>query len=107
MLNESDAACARATSCSGPLTRVVRRLLLAGTAVGICLFPASAGMKAQGANPLLVASTLSYSAPNFAIIQDSDYEPALRQGMREQQEEVQQIVRNVEPPTFENTIEAM
>jgi peptidyl-dipeptidase Dcp len=64
-------------------------------------------MKAQRANPLLVASTLSYGAPNFAIIQDSDYEPALRQGMREQQDEVQQIVRSVEPPTFENTIEAM
>ena len=58
-------------------------------------------------NPLLSESRLAYGAPDFSVIQDTDYEPALRQGMAEQLQDVQRIAGNAAAPTFENTIEAL
>jgi peptidyl-dipeptidase Dcp len=59
------------------------------------------------ANPLLAPSTLAYGAPDFRAIQDTDYEPAIRQGMDEETREVQRIAANPEAPTFQNTIDAL
>lgn len=61
----------------------------------------------NGSNPLLQASTLPYQAPAFDKIKDSDFEPAIEQGMKEQQAEMQKIAENPETPTFENTLVAM
>lgn len=61
----------------------------------------------DGDNPLLHASTLPYQAPEFDKIKDSDFEPAIMQGMKEQQAEMQKIADNPEAPTFENTLVAM
>lgn len=58
-------------------------------------------------NPLASKSTLVFQAPVFDKIKDSDYEPAIEAGMKEQLAEVQAIVGNQEAPTFENTILAM
>lgn len=65
--------------------------------------------KASGdsSNPLMQASTLPYQAPAFDKIKDTDFEPALLQGIKEQQEEMQKIADNPEAPTFENTLVAM
>src|SRR5215469_10643013 len=49
-------------------------------------------------------STLPYHAPDFAHIKDSDFEPALEQGMKQQRAEVAAIAANPAPPTFDNTI---
>jgi peptidyl-dipeptidase Dcp len=65
------------------------------------------GDRSGGANPLLQASTLPYQAPEFDKIKNSDFEPALIQGMKEQQAEMQKIADNPEAPTFENTLVAM
>lgn len=59
------------------------------------------------ANPFANASTLLYQAPPFDKIRNSDYKPALEEGMREQLAEVGKIASNPEPATFENTIVAM
>jgi peptidyl-dipeptidase Dcp len=61
----------------------------------------------SGDNPLLQASTLPYQAPAFDKIKDSDFQPAIEQGMKEQQAEMQKIADNPEAPTFENTLVAM
>jgi peptidyl-dipeptidase Dcp len=61
----------------------------------------------DSSNPLMHASTLAYQAPEFDKIKDTDFEPALMQGMKEQQEEMQKIADNPEAPTFENTLVAM
>ncbi|HWF64980.1 MAG TPA: M3 family metallopeptidase [Rhizomicrobium sp.] len=53
------------------------------------------------------ASTLPYHAPDFAHIKDSDFEPALEEGMKEQRAEVAAIAANPAPPTFDNTIVAL
>ena len=67
------------------------------------------GLRAQNArpNPLLAESPLPYHAPAFDIIRDTDYEPALVQGMAEQRAEIQRIIDDPQPATFQNTIEAL
>ena len=58
-------------------------------------------------NPFFEPSSLPYSLPPFAQIRDEHYGPALDRGMREQRAEVDAIVANPEPPTFENTAAAL
>ena len=48
-----------------------------------------------------------FDAIPFDKIRLEDYEPALREGMRVENEEMAHIADNPEAPTFENTIEAM
>ena len=52
-------------------------------------------------------SALAYHAPDFAHIKDSDFQPALEEGMKEQRAEVAAIAANPAPPTFDNTIVAL
>ncbi len=58
-------------------------------------------------NPFAQASTLPLQAPDFSRIKDSDYRPAIEEGMKRQLTEADQIANNPEPPTFENTIVAL
>ncbi|HET7437338.1 MAG TPA: peptidyl-dipeptidase Dcp [Thermoanaerobaculia bacterium] len=58
-------------------------------------------------NPFNAKSTLPYQAPPFNRIKDTDYQPAIEEGMRQQLAEVAVIANNPEAPTFANTIVAM
>ncbi len=58
-------------------------------------------------NPLLTASTLPLQAPPFDRILDTDYQPAIEQGMREHLVEIRAIADSSDAPTFTNTIEAL
>ncbi|GAN69098.1 M3 family metallopeptidase [Acetobacter orleanensis] len=58
-------------------------------------------------NPFATESTLPFHAPRFDLIKDTDYQPALEQGMAEQASEMEQIANTSAPATFENTITAM
>lgn len=58
-------------------------------------------------NPLLKESTLPYGAPQFDKIRTEHYLPAFKAGIAEGKAAIDAIVSNPEPPTFENTIEAM
>jgi peptidyl-dipeptidase Dcp len=69
--------------------------------------PAASGSDTSSSNPLLTASTLPYQAPPFDKIKDSDFKPALEQGMKDQLAEIQKIADDTTAPTFENTILAM
>jgi peptidyl-dipeptidase Dcp len=62
---------------------------------------------ASSSNPFLTASSLPFQAPPFDKIQDSDYTPAMEEGMKRQIMEIEAIAANPEAPTFANTIEAM
>jgi peptidyl-dipeptidase Dcp len=68
---------------------------------------AATSAEATHANPFFTASTLPYQAPPFDKIKDSDYQPAIEEGMKRQLEEIRTIADNPEPPTFENTYVAM
>jgi len=62
---------------------------------------------ASGRNPFFVESTLPYHAPRFDVIRNEDYQPAIEEGMRQQLAEIDAIAKQMEPPTFDNTITAM
>ena len=65
-------------------------------------FAQNAGGKRQ--NPLLVKSSLPFGAPDFSKIQESDYLPAFKAGIKEQRANIQKIISNKKKPTFQNTI---
>ncbi|MBW8190451.1 M3 family metallopeptidase [Neiella marina] len=58
-------------------------------------------------NPLMKASSLQYQAPDFTVIKTEHFEPAMREGIKQQAEEIAAIANNSAAPTFENTIIAM
>ncbi|HEY7957629.1 MAG TPA: M3 family metallopeptidase [Polyangia bacterium] len=62
---------------------------------------------AEAANPFAKASPLTFQAPPFDKIHESDYQPALEEGMKVHLDEVNQIADNPAKPTFANTIVAM
>ena len=58
-------------------------------------------------NPFLEPSSLLYQAPPFDRIHDSDYEPAIEEGMARHLAECARIASQAGPATFDNTIVAM
>ncbi len=55
-------------------------------------------------NPLLMDSGLPFKAVAFGKINADDYEPAILDGIRLHNEEIDRIASNPEPPSFENTV---
>jgi len=85
--------------------------LLAGT-IGVTAQAGPAGAavpaaKATTANPFSKASTLPFETPDFTKIENSDFQPAIEEGMKLQRAEVEKIANDPAIPTFENTIVAM
>ena len=58
-------------------------------------------------NPFAKESTLPFHAPPFNEIKDSDYQPAIEEGMEEELAEIEAIANDPAKPTFANTVEAM
>ena len=88
-----------------------RSLLTLGLVSFVIQSPASplqgAGLNETRQNPLLQKSELPFGAPDFSKIQDTDYLPAIEEAIRQNREEINQIVSNTATPTFENTILAL
>lgn len=57
-------------------------------------------------NPFLTPYTTPHATVPFDQIKLEHYKPALMEGIRQQNAEIEAIVANPEAPTFENTIEA-
>lgn len=55
-------------------------------------------------NPFLTEWNTPYGIPPFDEIQVDDYIPAIKEGIVQQQKEIDAITSNPEAPTFENTI---
>jgi len=62
---------------------------------------------APAVNPFFSESTLPYHAPPFDKIKDSDYAPAIEEGMKNQLVEIEAIANSTQAPTFANTFESM
>ena len=56
------------------------------------------------ANPLMKKSTLIYQSPDFDQIKDEHFLPVFEEGMAQQMTEINLIVANEEPATFDNTL---
>jgi len=85
---------------------------LADSAASTAAAPAAASAPAPAApftqdNPFAKPSPLFMQAPQFDKIKDSDYQPAIEEGIRQQRAEVDAIANNPDKPTFENTIAAL
>lgn len=61
----------------------------------------------QAQNPFFAAYQTPYGVPPFDRIQATHFLPAFEEGMSQQNKEVDAIVSNPEPPSFENTIVAL
>lgn len=55
-------------------------------------------------NPFLEEYTTPYQTPPFDKIKTEHYEPAMLEGMKQQDAEIEAIISNPEPPTFQNTV---
>jgi peptidyl-dipeptidase Dcp len=73
-------------------------LLVAGILAACALF---------GSNPLLEEWDTPFGVPPFDQIKDRHYQPALRTAMEEHKAEIEAIVSDPEPASFENTILAL
>lgn len=82
-------------------------LLTAGLASTMTL-SASAQQANEDArpNPLLIYSDLTFKAPKFDWIEETDYQPALFEAISMQRYAINKIVNNKAKPTFLNTIVA-
>lgn len=58
-------------------------------------------------NPFLKPYNTPYDTAPFHLIKIEHYEPALQEGMKVQNEEIDAIINNTEAPTFQNTIVAL
>lgn len=58
-------------------------------------------------NPFLQPYTTPHATAPFDIIRFEHYEPAMMQGIEEEDREIEAIINNSEAPTFANTIEAL
>ncbi|TKC08707.1 peptidyl-dipeptidase Dcp [Pedobacter frigoris] len=61
----------------------------------------------SASNPFLSESKLPYQAVAFDKINDSDFKPALEEGMKQHLGEIEKIANNTAAPSFENTLVAM
>ena len=60
--------------------------------------------EAAGPNPFLTEYTTPFQVPPFDQIKIEHYMPAFEAGIKEQQDEIENIANSTENPTFENTI---
>lgn len=58
-------------------------------------------------NPLLATFDTPFEVPPFHLIKNEHFKPAILEGIRVQQNEINAIANSHEKPTFENTIVAM
>lgn len=83
------------------MKKIIYLICFAGIAMQAC------NEKTAGDNPLLAKFDTPFQVPPFEKIHNAHYLPAFREGIKQQQKEIEAIVTNSEAPTFANTIEAL
>lgn len=63
--------------------------------------------KQMESNPFFADYGTPKEVPDFSKIKAEHYLPAFEEGIKQQTAEIEKIVSNPEPPTFENTLEAL
>lgn len=71
------------------------------------LFSMEAQDKKQTMNPFFQSYSTPFNVPAFDKIKDEHFKPAILEGIKRHQAEIDLIANNPEAPTFENTILAM
>jgi peptidyl-dipeptidase Dcp len=73
----------------------------------LSIFVAMIPLLSTAENPLMGPFNTPHHTPPFDKIKHEHYVPAIKEGIRQSLAEIDAIVANPAPPTFENTIEAM
>jgi peptidyl-dipeptidase Dcp len=60
----------------------------------------------NNSNPFLTEWETPYGIPDFSVVQEKHYEPAVKAGIAQQQAEIDEIIANQDAPTFENVVVA-
>jgi len=81
-----------------------KRLLTFGALAALAITPATQAMSAQTTNPFLQSYTTVYEIPPFEQIKTEHFIPAIKAGIAEQQQNIDNIIRNRAVPDFDNTI---
>lgn len=82
-------------------------LLILISGLLICFCAKKETPTADTENPFFSEFDTPFGTPPFQAIIEEHYKPALMEGMKKQKEEIQAIIDNPEPPSFQNTIEAL
>jgi peptidyl-dipeptidase Dcp len=69
--------------------------------------PEEKPLEAAQANPFFEEWQTPFGVPPFEQIKEEHYMPAFEEGMKRQKLEIEDIVNNSDPPTFETTVEAL
>lgn len=81
--------------------------IVAAIAIPLAGSTAFAAEPAERTNPFLTDYTTPYQIPPFESITYDDYMPAVKEGIRQYEADIDAIIRNRATPDFENTILAM
>lgn len=73
----------------------------------LLLVGCSSGISDDASNPFFSDYNTPFGVPPFELIKAEHYKPAFMKGMEQQLAEIDAIVNNAEPATFENTIAAL
>ena len=85
----------------------VKSILLTLCAICIMVSSSKKDNKNVNMNPFLSNYKTPFEVPPFDKIQNKDYLPALEEGIRQHDHEIDSICNNQEAPSFPNTIEAL
>lgn len=86
----------------------MKKTIIALAASGALLYACGAKEeKTENMNPFFEAYDTPFEVPPFDKIENEHFSPAILEGIKQQQAEIDAIVNNPEDPTFGNTIEAM
>lgn len=86
----------------------MKKTIIAMAASGVLLYSCGTkNEKTENMNPFFEAYDTPFEVPPFDKIQNGHFSPAIMEGIKQQQSEIDAIVNNSEDPTFANTIEAM
>ncbi len=58
-------------------------------------------------NPFFEEWNTPFQTPPFSKIKNEHFLPALKEGIRQSRADLEAIINNTEPPTFQNTIAAL
>ncbi len=84
--------------------KLINMIALSVITLASCTSKPEQKTEVESPNPFLTEYTTPFQVPPFDQIKNEHYLPAFEAGMKEQLAEVEAIVNNAEPATFENTI---
>src|SRR5690606_7281396 len=88
-------------------TIIMLAILVGATVQQSCKKKENTAMTSGQENPLIAEWNTPFEVPPFDQIKNSDFKPAILEGIKEHEKEIKEIVDNKEHPTFENVIVAI